>query len=138
MTQNTMNQTELLIALRNGEILPERSTAYWTDEESRTRTSLQRRQRTLRNVSPASAQRRRDLSAVDCHGTDGYSGQTSPEGSSSVQVSLPQVSGAAVLLLQRRGVPCLKNWTKSSHVKKPPLPCTSGKMRSTTCCTAKN
>ena len=38
MNQNSINETELLVALRSGEMLPERSTAYWTPEE---RTELE-------------------------------------------------------------------------------------------------
>ena len=61
MNQNTMNQTELLIALRNGEILPERSTAYWTDEE---RAELERLYREGNGISRASLLLQRSEGAI--------------------------------------------------------------------------
>ena len=61
MTENSMNQTELLIALRNGEILPERSTAYWTDEE---RAELERLYREGNGISKASLLLQRSEGAI--------------------------------------------------------------------------
>ena len=61
MNQTTMNQTELLIALRNGEILPERSTAYWTAEE---RAELERLYRKGNRISRASLLLQRSEGAI--------------------------------------------------------------------------
>jgi len=61
MNQNSMNQTELLIAQRNGEILPERSTAYWTDEE---RTELERLYRGGKGLSEMSLLLQRSEGAI--------------------------------------------------------------------------
>jgi len=61
MIQNTMNQNELLIALRNGEVLPERSTAYWTSEE---RTELERLYREGNGLSAMSLLLQRSEGAI--------------------------------------------------------------------------
>lgn len=61
MCQNSMNQTELLIALRNGEMLPERSTAYWTAEE---RVELERLYREGNGLSKMSLLLQRSEGAI--------------------------------------------------------------------------
>ena len=45
MTNEIKTQQELLLAIRNGEMHPERSTAYWTPEE---RAELQRLRESLK------------------------------------------------------------------------------------------
>ena len=82
MNQTTMNQTELLIALRNGEILPERSTAYWTDEE---RAELERLYREGKGLSEMSLLLQRSegaiyqqLIAMGLMGTQGKPRQRTP------------------------------------------------------------
>ena len=48
MTNEIKTQQELLLAIRNGEMHPERSTAYWTPEE---RAELQRLYRDGQGIS---------------------------------------------------------------------------------------
>ena len=61
MTGEIKNQQELLLAIRNGEIHPERSTAYWTPEE---RAELQRLYRDGQGISEIALLLQRSESAV--------------------------------------------------------------------------
>lgn len=61
MNQDVMNQNELLVALRNGEVLPERSTAYWTPEE---RAELERLYNEGKGISEMSLLLQRSEGAI--------------------------------------------------------------------------
>ena len=61
MTNEIKTQQELLLAIRNGEMHPERSTAYWTPEE---RAELQRLYRDGQGISEIALLLQRSESAV--------------------------------------------------------------------------
>ena len=61
MNQDVKNQAELLVALRNGEVLPERSTAYWTPEE---RAELERLYNEGKGISEMSLLLQRSEGAI--------------------------------------------------------------------------
>lgn len=61
MTNEIKTQQELLLAIRTGEIQPERSTAYWTPEE---RAELQRLYRDGQGISEIALLLQRSESAV--------------------------------------------------------------------------